>query len=224
MAKRNEASVREKLSRESIVSAALELADREGLGAVTIRRVAQDHHVTPMALYWHIKDKDELLDGIAERLFSDVVLPDTSKSDWHVQLRESLDTFLTAVRPHPAVAELTMTRMLASDAGLTVADHVLGLLRSARFSEEQAAEVGSYLLCSIITLVTSEPGRGHLLDKETREEAIRGKKATLRALSPSRYPYVSASADALASCADEDSYYARGLDLLVHGTRGVQPK
>jgi AcrR family transcriptional regulator len=224
MAKGIEVTVREKLSRESIVSGALKLASLEGLGAVTIRRLAKDHRVTPMALYWHFKDKDELLDGIAERLFSDLVLPETSKGVWHEQLRDALGAFLAVVRPHPSVARLALTRILASDAGLTVADRVLGLLRGARFSEEQAAEVGGFLLCSIVTLVTAEPGPGHVLDKEAREEAIREKRAALRALSPSRYPNVIASVDALASCADEDSYYARGLDLLVHGTRGVQPK
>jgi TetR/AcrR family tetracycline transcriptional repressor len=223
MVKRNEA-VREKLHRETIVAGALALADAEGLDAVTIRRVAQDNGVTPMALYWHFKDKDQLLDGLAERLFADVVLPEPAKGPWYEKLRQALAAFLAAVRPHPGVAALAASRILVSEAGLTVADHVLGLLRGARFSEEQAAEVGGYLLFSTITLVTAEPGPGHELGKEAHEEAVRVKKAALSALSASRFPNVSASADALANCANEDSYYARGLDLLVQGTRGIQPK
>ena len=70
---------RERLSRDTIVAGAIALADAEGLDAVTIRRLAQDHEVTPMALYWHFKDKGELLDGIAERLFADMRLPAPSR-------------------------------------------------------------------------------------------------------------------------------------------------
>ena len=70
--RRSRSGDRERLSRDTIVAGAIELADAEGLDAVTIRRLAQDHDVTPMALYWHFKDKGELLDGIAERLFADV--------------------------------------------------------------------------------------------------------------------------------------------------------
>ena len=50
-----------RLSREALVEAAMALADREGLDALTIRRLAGEIGVTPMALYWHVKDKDELL-------------------------------------------------------------------------------------------------------------------------------------------------------------------
>jgi len=64
MAKRNDAT-RGRLSREAIVVGAIALADAEGLDAVTIRRLAQEHGVTPMAMYWHFSDKDSLLDGLS---------------------------------------------------------------------------------------------------------------------------------------------------------------
>src|SRR6476620_10513894 len=66
--RRSRSGDRERLSRDTIVAGAVALADAEGLDAVTIRRIANDHQVTPMALYWHFKDKGELLDGIPERL------------------------------------------------------------------------------------------------------------------------------------------------------------
>src|SRR5665213_3657639 len=61
---------RERLSRDVIAAGAVALADREGIDAVTIRRLATDNAVTPMALYWHFKDKDAVLDGIAEQIYS----------------------------------------------------------------------------------------------------------------------------------------------------------
>src|ERR1700757_1784677 len=137
---------RERLSRDTIVDGAIALADAEGLDTVTIRRLAQDHKVTPMALYWHFKDKGELLDGVAERLFADVRLPAPSPKPWPEQLRSILEALLNALRPHPEVAGLVSDRVLSSEAGLTVAERTLALLRHAGLSTERAAQVGGYLL------------------------------------------------------------------------------
>src|ERR1700729_255933 len=64
---------RPKLDREVVVDAALQVADTEGLEAVTIRRLAQELSVTPMALYWHFKDKEALLGAVADRMWDDTV-------------------------------------------------------------------------------------------------------------------------------------------------------
>jgi TetR/AcrR family tetracycline transcriptional repressor len=89
MATQGSTATRERLSRDTIAAGALELADREGIDAVTIRRLATDNSVTPMALYWHFKDKDAVLDGIAERIYASVELPDASNEPWDCQLRFS---------------------------------------------------------------------------------------------------------------------------------------
>src|SRR5271156_5585908 len=144
---------RERLSRDTIVDGAIALADAEGLDAVTIRRLAQGHKVTPMALYWHFKDKGELLDGIGERLFAGVVLPAPSRKPWPEQLRSILEALLDALRPHPEVAGLVSDRVLSSEAGLAVAERTLALLRHAGLSTERAAQVGGYLLNAVAMLV-----------------------------------------------------------------------
>src|SRR4028119_2254718 len=64
---RQNASNRVTLTPQAVVEGALALADAEGLGAVTIRRLAKELGVTPMALYWHFRSKDELLEGMAAR-------------------------------------------------------------------------------------------------------------------------------------------------------------
>ncbi len=108
--KQASAPVKERLSRERIVECAIALADAEGLDAVTIRRLAQDQGVTPMALYWHFKDKDLLLEGIAERLLSRVVIPPVTEEPWYDQLRDVLGALLEVLRAHPAVADLLKAR------------------------------------------------------------------------------------------------------------------
>ena len=221
MAKRNDAT-RGRLSREAIVVGAIALADAEGLEAVTIRRLAQEHGVTPMAMYWHFSDKDSLLDGLAEHLIEAVQLPEPSDAPWHDQLREILLAFLVAIRPHPAIAGLALRRILIAESGLRIAERVLGLLRDAGFGAGRAAEVGTFLICSVITLVGADPTPGPWQRGEEREQALRDKRARLESLSPTRYPNVIAAAPALVVCRDEDDYFALNLDLLVQGVRGLQ--
>ncbi|CAN5321787.1 hypothetical protein BH09ACT8_BH09ACT8_35080 [soil metagenome] len=207
---------------DALVTRALEIADAEGLEVVTIRRLAQEHNVTPMALYWHFSDKEKLLDCIAERLFAGVNLSQNPSGPWHEQLRCELSAFLEAIRPHPGVAHLVPARILDTDAGLAVADRVLGLLSKAGFIPEDAAEIGSYLLCAIVTLVTSEPGPSRHLVDEPRDDAVRLRRAYLSGLSPRRFPHVAAAAEALADCRSEETYYTRGIDLLVEGTKSIR--
>ncbi len=222
MAKRGATVTRERLSRDTIVSSAIDLADREGLDAVTIRRLAQENGVTAMALYWHFREKDELLDAVAERLLSGVELPAASTASWSAQLQGALTAFLAAIRPHPALAELAFTRILTSEPGLTVAERILELLRAGGFSAEDAADVGTFLVSAIITLIAAEPGPHEILDTEARADAVRTKTAMLSSLSPQRYPNVIAAAPSLADCVSEDAYYERGVALLVAGTLGLQ--
>src|SRR5688500_6402102 len=100
-----------------------------------------------MALYWHFKDKDRLLEGIAERLLSQVALPPSRPgADWPERLSEMRAALLGVLRAHPAVADLVKMRVLLSESGLEIAEHTLGLLREAGFTAEQAAQLASQAL------------------------------------------------------------------------------
>src|SRR3954463_11592146 len=91
------------LSRNVVADRALTLADSEGLEAVTIRRLATELGVTPMALYWHFRTKEDLLAGLADRVLDDMVVPQ-STGDWVTDMRAALGALVTAMRPHPQVA------------------------------------------------------------------------------------------------------------------------
>jgi TetR/AcrR family transcriptional regulator, tetracycline repressor protein len=215
-------ATRERLSRDTIVAGALELADREGLDAVTIRRLATDNGVTPMALYWHFTDKDAVLDGIAEHIYASVRVPEPSGAPWADELRAVLDAMLAAIRPHPLVADLLAPRVMSSEAALVLAERVIGLLRRGGFSASEAAQTGSLLLCSIVVLVTSEPGSKNIAD-ENLEAHLRAKRAGLDALDPKRFPHLLESAEFFVDCTDETGYYELGMDFLVKGTIGILP-
>jgi TetR/AcrR family transcriptional regulator, tetracycline repressor protein len=212
---------RQPLSREAIVRSALAVADSEGLAAVTVRRVAADHGVTHMALYWHFRDKEQLLDGIADYLFAQVELPSAEGRPWDQRLSSALSAIVTVLRPHPAVAQLASSRILSSDAGLRLTEHVLGILREAGFRAERSAVIATQLLMAIIALVTGHPGRSRTEDPQGYEAAARTRTALLGALDPARFPNVIAAAGPLARCAEDDSYYDSGLELLTGGVRAL---
>lgn len=219
---RSAGRTRSTLDTDALVDSALQIADTEGLQSVTVRRLANDHGVTPMAMYWHFKDKDQLLGALAERLFTEVKAPPYPDSaTWDQRLRLELAAFLDVMRRHPAVAGLNLTRMLDSDAGLAIAERVLALLAEGGFDSGEAAQVGSYLLCATITLVTTEPGPDPVLTGEEHAADVRQRRAILGALPPARFPHVIAAADALSECQVADQRLARGLDLLVAGTRSL---
>jgi AcrR family transcriptional regulator len=215
---------REPLTGPEIVEAALALADAEGLDAVTIRRVATDRGVTHMALYWHFRSKEELLDAIAEHLFAQVALPtsaDGSDDPWDRRLLSALSAILAVLRPHPAAARLAPARITSCDAGLRLTDHVLGVLREAGFPGRQSAAIATQLLVSIIALVTGHPGPSKERDPEDYAAAVRTRTAALTALDPARFPHVSDMAADLAECAEDDGYYSAGLELLAGGVRAL---
>jgi len=223
MVPKSTGTTRERLSRDTVVDGAITLADREGLDALTIRRLAQEHGVTPMALYWHFHEKEDLLDAVAERLLNGVRLPEPTDAPWAEQLRAILVAYLDAMRPHPVLAGLALPRVLKSEPGLRLADRVLGLLAAAGFGTEEASQTGSFLLSAMSTLITAEPGPHKALRGEERDAAVRAKRASLGALSPARFPHVIAAADALSDCPDDDVYYARGVELLVRGAQNLRP-
>ncbi|SDO17148.1 transcriptional regulator, TetR family [Actinacidiphila guanduensis] len=208
---------RPRLSRDVLVTAAIALADAEGLEAVTVRRLAQLQGVAPTALYWHFRDKEQLLDGMAEHLFTEVVLPEARPDDWAGELRDVLAAVVAVVRPHPEVARLMPTRVLASPAGLRLTDRALGLLRAAGLPAGPIGGIGLFLLSSSVAMVAAEPGRRLPKDPQEREDAVRVKHASFMALPPRDFPAVVAFADQLSDCVDPDDYYAFNLDLLVTG-------
>ncbi|MHB8190725.1 MAG: TetR/AcrR family transcriptional regulator [Ferrimicrobium sp.] len=210
------------LNRDVIVSCAMAIADAEGIDAITIRRLAQELNVTAMAPYRHFRDKEDLLNGIAEKLLANVNLPETAPRAWDQDLAQVLGQLVAALRLHPSVAELVLTRILLSVPGLTLAELVFKLLADAGFGSEQVGQIGSYALGSLVALVTTQPGAVTSPDPEIRDALLRKKRISLASLSPRNYPHIVAAADTLVSCTDDDAYYALGVKLVIEGIKGVK--
>jgi AcrR family transcriptional regulator len=207
---------RGKLTREQVVDAAIELADADGLDALTLRRLAVSLGVTPMALYWHVADKDALLDALGERMFADMELPERA-DDWFADVVAVCHAMVAALRRHPAIAPLAVTTVLTSEAGLHVAERVLSRLSDAGFTDRDVADVGAYLLRAIVVLVTALPGAMPHTDAE--EERLLRERAHLLDLPTDRYPVISRLLPVLSECDDPDAFLANGIDVLTFGIK-----
>jgi TetR/AcrR family tetracycline transcriptional repressor len=214
----------ERLSRDAIVESALALADSEGIDAVTIRRLAKDQGVTPMALYWHFKDKDLLLDGVVERLLAEVELPPADpRRPWDEELHATMAAMLAVIRRHPSLADLTCQRFMNGPSGLGLTERALVSLERAGFDAPVAVQICYQALNAVISLVTSNPNVHIGVDESTCAQQKRTKAARLQALPPEQYPHLVASAPAFADLVDEDGYYRMGLTLFINGVRGIRP-
>lgn len=204
------------LTPQTIVERALSLADSEGLGVVTIRRLAEDLGVTPMALYWHFRNKDALLEAMMGRVYSEVDPAVDELVTWGEQFRALMDSLAGVLRAHPSVAPLFRGRTNTSESSLRLTEVALDILRRGGFSPTEATQVSRHALSTIINLVAGEPG---FAAREDAGELVDARRARLflEALPPDRYPRLIEAAAPLSACEDLDAYYDFGLDLLLAG-------
>jgi AcrR family transcriptional regulator len=125
------------LDRERIVDAGLRLVDAEGVDALSLRRLAIELDVTPMAVYWHVRDKADLLDRIGERVLESVEVP-PAEGDWRRQLRHVHVAMLGPLLEHPNAVELMVGRARFGPAGIALFERILAILRGAGLSPEAA--------------------------------------------------------------------------------------
>jgi TetR/AcrR family tetracycline transcriptional repressor len=211
------------LTRDAVVDRALALADSEGLAAVTIRRLGQEFGVTPMALYWHVANKDELLDAMGDRIFESLELDYDTTAPWDEQLRAVVHALVDVLRPHPTCVELSYRRVFACPQGRRIAEHALGLLRDAGFSVRQTADIATHALQTAVMLVSAEPGAEPGNSDEARAAKLGEKRAALRSLPVDEFPRIHEAADELLHCEDMQYWYDFGIDLFVAGAIAQRP-
>jgi len=206
-----------KLTARAIAERALEIGDAEGLDAVTIRRLATDLGVTPMALYWHYKNKEQLLTGMADHLIGGFAPKPADRRPWQEQLRDLIEGLIRTLRTHPC-ARSVIEQIDAVEVPnfLAVWDQGLRLARTAGFSVEESCLITKYLLQSAIAIADApvhvRPGG---------EFAVRAKKAGLQSLPAETYPYLVEMAIPLIEGTDPVLYDTFGVDLVLSGIEAL---
>ena len=135
---------RGRLSRERVLDAAVALAVRDGLESLSMRRLAEELGVGAMTLYHYVPNKDELLDGMVDRVF-DEIEPPPAGVEWRTAMRRRALSTRAALNRHRWAVGLMESRPTPGLASLRLHDAVLGCLREAGFSVELTVQAYSVL-------------------------------------------------------------------------------
>lgn len=213
---------RPRLSKAAVVERGLALGDAEGLEAVTIRRLAAELGVTPMALYWHFRNKDELLTGLADAVWAEIDVRVDPRDDWPVQLRGLLQSLVQVLRRHPSASQLLISsEKRTSEAAMVASETALAVLHRGGFDAEYSAAIVRNALFTGVMLVMSEPGFEPGMTEAERAEHARQSRVRLALLPPDRFPMLVAAAGPMTACDNPDFHYRVGIDLFVDGVRAL---
>lgn len=209
---------REPLDRGRIVEAALRIVDGEGASALSIRRLAVDLGVTPMAVYWHVRDKAELLDLVGEAVIETMVLP-PPVDDWREDLRAVHRAMLEGVLRHPETMDLMIGRARYGAAGIAMFERVLGTL--ARAGLPPAVAFDAYQSLYLFLLGFTATARR----SDEFREAQRAGVGYLRSLDPVDFPAIAAVAPVIGQRSPAEAFEI-GLDVVIEGiaARLVPPR
>lgn len=202
------------LTRQRVLDAALALADRDGVGSLSMRKLAQTLGVEAMSLYHHVANKDAVLDGLVDAVFAEIELP-TGDPDWRSAMRRRADSARGALLRHPWAIGLLDSRTSPGPATLRHHDGVLGVLRGAGFPVGLAAHAVSALDSYLYGFVLQEIS----LPFGDQQEMIAVADALLTPAADADYPHLAELARELAGrphYAYGDEFHF-GLELVLDG-------
>lgn len=121
------------LSRDRVLRAAVALADDSGVDSLSMRKLAQELGVVPMALYKHVANKDELLDGVVDVVVGEIDPPETGV-DWKSAVRQRILSARQTLLRHPWASRVMESRSTPTPAVLAYMDSMIGMFRAGGFS------------------------------------------------------------------------------------------
>jgi len=202
---------RKPLSRARVLQAAVALADNAGLEAFSMRGLAQELGVVPMALYKHVANRDALLDGMVDIVFSEIELP-SANLDWRSAMRRRAISTREALKRHPWAIGIMESRH-PGVANLQSHNAVMGCLREAGFSFEMAIHAYSTQDAYIYGFALQERDLG-FATPASAGEAAQARAETIGALVD--YPYLAEVVTKLPESGyDPAVEFAWGLDLIL---------
>ena len=216
------AKPRAALSRERVLRAAIVLADTGGIEAMTMRQVGQELQVEAMSLYNHVANKDDILDGIVDLVFSEIALP-SDQADWKPAMRKRAISAHAALLRHPWATSLMHSRTNPGPAQLRHHNSVLGTLRKAGFTLVMAAHAVSVIDGYIYGFALQQTN----LPLRTPEQVVEVGENILGQLA-GEYPHLAEiiTEHAMRPGYDYAEEFEFGLDLILDGVdrlRGTSP-
>lgn len=204
-------ATRSSLTRSDVVAAAMRVLDAEGLAGFTMRRVADELGTGAATLYWHVTDKDQLLDLVLDRYMAEIELPTPDPQDWEGQVRTMARSARAMFRRHPAAAQLSFGRIPAGPSLIRLAEWMLAVLRGAGIADRPAAWFADLLALVGTSLAVEEAVAAH-----TDDRRLQALGAYFASLPPEDFPNLAATAAEMAGGSPDDRFEF-ALDLLIRG-------
>ena len=200
---------RSRLSPGEVAAAALDLLDRDGLEALSMRRLASELGVGTMTLYGYFRSKDELLDAVVDAAVAERE-PFSFDGPWQEQIRRLMQSSRRNLSRHPGLVKVRAERPVLRPEALRFAETGVRILRDAGFGAADAARGFRLLFTYVFGYVSFSP-------EETAGEARREARAAIAALPPEQYPTLASSSEELAEAMAGDETFEFGLDRIVDG-------
>jgi AcrR family transcriptional regulator len=201
-------TARPPLSRDRVLAAAVALADREGVEALTVRRLAEDLSVHPTSLYNHVPSKEAILDGVVERLIVEADLPDEVDS-WQDWVRAIAICLRDLARAHPGAFMVLARRPAETARAYRVTEIGLDAFERAGFATVEAVQAVRVVSLAVLGMALNEcPPMGDWVEPGPDHPKLAGFPRLVRAA----LAYEQADPD-------QDALWDTLVDALVAGLR-----
>jgi AcrR family transcriptional regulator len=197
-----------------VITAAVALADRIGVDALTIRKLAAELDVKPMTIYHHVPNKEAIIDDMVDRVFSEIDLPPTDV-DWKQAIRQRSASARAVLARHPWAAPLMESRTSPGPATLRHHDAVLGCLRAGGFSVEMTAHAYAVIDAFVYGFALQEASLPATAGDEMADLA----QSLSAAMPEGEYPHLAefTTEHVLRPGYDFGSEFDFGIDLVLDG-------
>ena len=202
------------LSAEAIVDAALEICRRETLDAVTMRRVATELDTGPASLYVYVRNREQLLRQMLDRVSGSIALEEIDPARWREQVHELVGGWLRAMEDHPGLASVAVGNPPATERMMVVADHLMTLLLAGGVTPQDAAWAIDIL--PLITTATAVETDVHRAQGHDPEEFVSAIEETLSAAPADRFPNLVRYGAELTSGDGEERFHF-AIDVFLSG-------
>jgi AcrR family transcriptional regulator len=211
---------RDPISRDAIVTAAVQLLDREGLAALSMRKLADELGAGAASLYWHVGSKDGLLDLVLDQIIGEVEVPDADPGRWQDQLKEAARSQRRVALRHPYLVRVSIGRIPMGPHALRITERTLAILRAGGLSPRQAVQGYLLLIDTVNGFTIDETGveDGGTPDRNPADlqKAADMTRDYIASLPPGQFPNMIALAGEFAF-SDPDERFEMLIDIFVDG-------
>lgn len=200
------------LSRDRVLIKALKLADQSGIESLSMRKLAEALGVKAMSLYNHVKNKDDIIDGIIDIVASEIELPEVG-ADWKASMRRRAKSAHEVLLRHPWATMEMVSRVNIGPAMLRYVDATIGCLREAGFSFEMADRIWNAIDSHIYGFTLQE--LNFPFEPDTYAEAA---ERHISLIPADKYPYLNGmSQQVMSEKYDGIHDFEFGLELILNG-------